>query len=98
MSDQKEKIVEIKVQNPENFFEGQTVEVFMKESLGFLAIFWAYIMPFAVLFSSLLIANSLMTNEGIAAAIAILATVLYFVILKIFNKKIKKRFNFQIKI
>jgi sigma-E factor negative regulatory protein RseC len=97
MSDQKEKIVEIKVKNPENFVAGQTIEIFMQEKLGFFAILLAYIMPFAVLFSALLISSSFLKNEGIAAGIAIVSTVIYFVILKILNKKIKKRFNFQIK-
>ncbi|GHV34064.1 hypothetical protein FACS1894178_0840 [Bacteroidia bacterium] len=96
IAESKEKIIEIKVKNPENYEVNQNVDVKMQENLGLSAVILAYVLPFVVLFASLLIFAKILDNELLAAIISIAATAIYYLVIKLFSGKIKKKFQFTL--
>ncbi|MDR2511650.1 MAG: SoxR reducing system RseC family protein [Bacteroidales bacterium] len=96
ISESKEKIIEIKVKNPENYEINQIVDVKMQENLGFAAVILAYVLPFVVLFVSLLTFAKIFDNELLVTVISIAAIAIYYFVIKLFSKKIKKKFQFTI--
>lgn len=93
-SDVSEKIVVVS-KTGHNFLVGETVKVLLKQSLGFKALFLAYILPFIVVITALFIFSSFV-NEGIAGILALLSLIPYYTILYFFKNKISKQFNFDI--
>lgn len=93
-SDVSEKIVVVSKTN-HNFLVGETVKVLLKQSLGFKALFLAYILPFIVVVTALFIFSSIV-SEGIAGILALLSLIPYYAILYFFKNKISKQFNFDI--
>ncbi|HPI44991.1 MAG TPA: SoxR reducing system RseC family protein, partial [Tenuifilaceae bacterium] len=74
---------------------GETVKVLLKQSLGFKALFLAYILPFIVVITALFSLSSFV-SEGIAGILALLSLIPYYAILYFFKNKISKQFNFDI--
>ncbi|HOZ15225.1 MAG TPA: SoxR reducing system RseC family protein [Tenuifilaceae bacterium] len=93
-SDVSEKIVVVSKTN-HNFLVGETVKVLLKQSLGFKALFLAYILPFIVVITALFSLSSFV-SEGIAGILALLSLIPYYAILYFFKNKISKQFNFDI--
>lgn len=92
-----EKIIEIKNFEQSYFNIGQNVTVYYKQSLGFRALFLAYVLPFIILFSSLIVLFSITKSEGFSGLISISMLIPYFVILYFSKNKIKETFSFSIK-
>jgi len=89
---------EIEVRKFDGIYKvGEQVVVFLKESLGFRALFLGYLLPFLVLFAILVIAIFLGANEGVAGLLALGSLAPYYTIIYFLNKKIKKTFSFSIK-
>ena len=76
---------------------GEQVVVFLKESLGFRALFLGYLLPFIVLMTILIIATLNGFNEGTAGLLALGSLAPYYTIIFFLNKKMKKTFSFSIK-
>ncbi len=93
-SDVSEKIVVVS-KTGHNFLVGETVKVLLKQSLGFKALFLAYILPFIVVITALFSLSSFV-SEGIAGILALLSLIPYYAILYFFKNKISKQFNFDI--
>ena len=93
-SDVSEKIVVVSKTN-HNFLVGETVKVLLKQSLGFKALFLAYILPFIVVITALFSLSSFV-SEGIAGILALISLIPYYAILYFFKNKISKQFNFDI--
>ncbi|MFH2140954.1 MAG: SoxR reducing system RseC family protein, partial [Bacteroidota bacterium] len=79
MSEMQEKTIEIKG-NFNSFSIGEEVDVVMKLSQGFKALFLGYIIPFIILLISLISLLSLTKMEGLSALISIGILVPYYVI------------------
>jgi sigma-E factor negative regulatory protein RseC len=92
-----EKIVEVKRDRDRSFVQGQEVVVSMRKSLGGLAVFLGYVLPFLVLMGVLLLVLLLTGNEGLAGLLAMAVLVPYYWLLYIFRDKLKKTFSFKIK-
>ncbi len=79
---------------------GQTVQVIMKESLGFWAVFFAYVLPLLWILLTLILTSFVTPNEAIIAVAALIAVSLYFVVLYFVQKKLTGFFlrTFSIKL
>lgn len=97
VSELEEKIVDVFVENPDTYKNGESVEVYYKQSLGFRALFLGYVLPFLILVISLIILMSVTQNELLSGIISLLLLVPYYLILYFSKDKIKQTFMFSIK-
>ncbi|MDD3512193.1 MAG: SoxR reducing system RseC family protein [Fermentimonas sp.] len=96
-ADSKEKLVNIS-DNTGQFFEKEKVIIEGKESMGYTAILWAFVVPLIILISILVLSlNYLQQSETKAALISIIALVPYYFILYLFRNKMANSFKFSIK-
>lgn len=94
-SDLKEKEIEISHFSGK-FHPGQMVNVVGHISQGYRAAFYGYLLPFFVVFITLIIVFSLTKNEGIAGLLSLAALGPYYIILYFFRNKIRRSFDFEI--
>jgi sigma-E factor negative regulatory protein RseC len=96
MADVKEKIIE--VHNPQSleYIVGDKVNVICDEELGFIALFWAYICPLIIILVTLFVGSLFTESEMIYGLISCLILIPYYLTLRLFKDKLKKRFNFKI--
>lgn len=80
----------------ENFIVGEEVKVIMRQSLGFKALFYGYVLPVIILVVALVIFSLLGVSEIKSAIFAILLLVPYYLLLRLFRKKLEKQFAFSI--
>lgn len=73
----------------------ETVEVLLRKDLGLKAVFWAYVFPFILLISVLLISSSIY-KEWIAGLLAIAVLVPYYFMLYVLRNTFKKAFKVSI--
>ena len=93
VADVKEKIIEI--DNYGGVLKiGEMVDVALKESTGFKALFLGYVLPFLVLFITLIIASSYLDNELLVGLLALSTLVPYYFTLYLLQNVIKKEFSF----
>ena len=76
---------------------GDEVEVVLKKSMGYKAVFIAYGLPLVVLFVALMLLNALGVGELYAGLGAIGAVVLCYFVLFLFRNKISKDYSFFLK-
>jgi sigma-E factor negative regulatory protein RseC len=91
-----EKVVEIKKDPGNEYSQGQEVTVAMTKSLGGLAVFLGYVLPFLLLIVVLLIVLLISANEGLAGLSAIGILIPYYWLLYIFRDRLKRTFSFRI--
>ncbi len=94
MSDMKEKEIDI-IDYSGSFKLNEEVKVVYQESLGWLALFLAYIIPFVLVVITLAIATAF-TNELISGLLALGILLPYYSILYFFKDRLKKTFSFTI--
>ena len=95
MADVKEKEVEIGCFNGE-YKPGQEVSVVFKESLGFKALFYGYVLPFVLVLFTLLASFSLTNNEVTSGLLALGTLIPYYIVLYFFRGVFKKIFKFEL--
>ena len=94
--DSKDKIIDVAYWNNGEFSLGDEVEVTMKRSMGFKAVWISYVIPLAILMIFLLTLQGLGFSElhaGLAAAGAICV---YYLVVYLFRDKIADKFVFTI--
>jgi len=96
ISGQQEKIVEVESFDS-SFKVGEKVLLVGKNTFGLLAVFLAFVIPFILILITLVSLQSLVSNEIISGGIALFILVPYYLILSMFNKRLKTKFNFEIK-
>jgi len=96
VADMKEKIIEVKRHDGENYSVGDHVRVTLRKSLGAKAVLLAYVVPLCILVVSLAVLISLSLNEGLAAMIAIGLMIPYYVVLYLVRDRLKRSFDFRI--
>ena len=98
VSDLKEKIIQInKKDNNSEYKIGDNIIVYMKKSLGKKAVFLGYILPFIILFLSLMSFIFITNNEGLSGLLSLCLLIPYYLIIYFNRDKLNKTFNFQIK-
>ena len=94
--DTKEKIIDVAYFNNGEYQLGDEVEVTMKRSMGFKAVWISYVIPLAILLIFLLTLQGLGFAElhaGLAAAVAVCV---YYFVVYLFRDKIADKFVFTI--
>ena len=95
VSDLKEK--EIEIHNFKGYFHpGQHVHIVGEISQSYKAVFYGYLLPFLVVFITLILVFFITNNEGAAGIFSLVILIPYYAMLYFFREKIKKSFDFQI--
>jgi sigma-E factor negative regulatory protein RseC len=75
---------------------GETVNVSFQQSAGFKALLIGYILPFLLLFITLVTTWTISSNEALAGLLSLAVLLPYFFLLKLFNSRLNKTFSFTI--
>lgn len=94
-SDQKMRIIEIPSDGILRY-PGDTVLLQGERGYGLLAVWWAFLFPFLLIFSFLIIASFFSLPEGLSGVVALLLLIPYYFILSRFKEALKKKFSFKI--
>jgi len=90
------KTEEIEIINTDNSFKiNENVEVVINKAIGLKAVIWAYVLPFILLISVLII-SSLFFAEWQAGLIALAVLVPYYFILHSLNSVFRKKFKISV--
>lgn len=94
-AEMKEKVVEAELRS-DDYNIGDTVNIVGKSSLGILAVLLAYVMPFLLIIITMLVLNIFIDNELIVGTISLCTLVPYFIIMRLFNKRMNTKFRFYV--
>lgn len=95
VSDFQDKEIEIN-EFKGNYQPGQEVTVIFKESKGFTALLWGYILPFFIVLGTLITLLELTKNELIAGLISLGVLIPYYTTLYFLRHHLKKIFKFEV--
>lgn len=95
-ADTKEKLIDVTVVDGSLYKPGDSVILVGALSMGIKAVFLAFILPFFILVVSLFIFMSLWNNELWASLCSLFLLVPYYLLLKLNNKHLVKKFSFSI--
>ena len=88
---------EIEIQNfSKSYSPGQQVTVIFKESQGFTALLFGYVLPFVLVLVTLIIALSILNNELFGGLLALTILIPYYTTLWFFRHLLKKVFKFEV--
>ena len=73
----------------------ENVEVLLNKSLGLKAVFWAYVFPFILMMTVLLVASNLF-KEWVAGLLSIAVLIPYYLMLYVLRSTFKKAFKLSI--
>lgn len=96
MSEMQEKIITIPAPKDKNLSIGQEVKISMGLGQANKAVIFAYVIPVVILISMIFIFNALKIEEGINALLSISSLLPYYLILFLFRKKLKRKFEYEI--
>jgi len=94
-SDQEEKIIDV-VTNRGNYKVGQQVTISSKTEMGFKALFYGYVLPFIIVFLTLILLTILSFSETLSGLISLGILIPYYFILYLFRQQLGKSFTFEI--
>lgn len=94
MGETRENVFKVDFES-EAYKDGEMVEVELSSSLAFSALFWAYIFPFLVLFTGLVIMTNFL-NEGLSGLIALAFLAIYYLMVYLNRKYFDKKFQLKI--
>lgn len=96
-ADSKEKFVDI-TDHSGQFTQHELVIIEGKESIGYKAVFWAFLLPLIILITMLVLTTSIWHfSETEAALGALLALIPYYLLLYLFRNNMAHTFQFSIK-
>ncbi len=95
VSDYQDKEIEISNYSG-TYSPGEEVTVVFKETQGFTALFYGYILPFILVLSTLIVSVSLTKNELTGGLLALAILIPYYTTLYFFRKSLKKVFKFEV--
>jgi sigma-E factor negative regulatory protein RseC len=88
-----EKEMTVVLLGDEQWAVGNEVEVMVQQKMGWKAVLLAYILPFIVMMTVVVILNDFV-KEAIAGTIALCSMGLYFIVLGLFKDKLQREFSF----
>lgn len=94
-SDMDDKIIDV-ANNGKPFKVGEIVNLYGQSSHGLLAVLLAFVIPFLLILLSLIVLRNFTDNEAISGSIALAVLIPYYIILSLFNNKLKNKFQFFI--
>jgi len=95
-ADQAEKFVDVEYDG-NDLKQGDAVTVTGQASMGLLAVLLAFVLPFVLILITLFVVGSFTENETLSGTVALLILIPYFIILSLFNAKLKSKLKFQIR-
>ncbi|MBN2635503.1 MAG: SoxR reducing system RseC family protein [Prolixibacteraceae bacterium] len=75
---------------------GQEVIILFRESQGFKALFYGYLLPFILVLATLIIMTALSENELLGGLIALAILIPYYTTIYFFRHLLKKVFKFEL--
>jgi sigma-E factor negative regulatory protein RseC len=88
---------DVEIESFEEIYEpGEPVKVFYKGSLGFLAVFLAYILPFILIIFVLISGRIAGLNDASSGILALGILIPYYFTLYFFKTKLKRKFTFSV--
>jgi sigma-E factor negative regulatory protein RseC len=96
LSSSDHKVIEVPVNEKDQYTAGQEVTVVLSSHLGLKAVLLAYFLPFVWVMIVLLSIWSITRNELVAGLSAIAALVPYYLVLRLFKNHLKKVYEFRI--
>jgi sigma-E factor negative regulatory protein RseC len=93
-SDKKEKNIEVQTEN--HVVVGEQVLLVGQHSLGLKAVFFAYILPLALIFVVLVVLTIVGVEETLAGTISLFAILPYYGVLRFFKDRLKREFTFKL--
>ncbi len=75
---------------------GDMVDIVGESSTGLFAVLLAFVIPFVLILTSLFVLRDFVPNEAVSGTISLALLIPYFIILSLFNKKLKKKLQFKI--
>ena len=96
VADSETKVVQIPPRGG-NWQPGQEVDICLKRGMGFKAVWLCYAIPLAVLLAVLLGLVALGLAEWVAGLAAIAATLVYYLVLRIFRDRLSNEYTFYIR-
>lgn len=96
ISEKKNEIIEAENIMGEEFALGETVQIQMQESKAHQAVVLGYLLPFIVLIVGLFGSYVLTHIEWLSALVAIGLTIIYYVVLKMFDKRLAREFTLYV--
>ena len=97
VNDMQEEIIEVPVSGNRMYKVGDSVEILMGKSMGKRAVFLGYILPFIVLFATLIISLNIFDDEGIAGLLAFGILIPYYFVLYLLKDKLRNSFEFRLR-
>ncbi|WP_166960962.1 SoxR reducing system RseC family protein [Yeosuana marina] len=94
ISESNTKDIEI-INSNDSFSINEHVKVVLKKALGLKAVFWAYVFPFILMFSTLLIASSFL-KEWMAGILSLGILLPYYITLYFLKNTLKSAFKISI--
>jgi len=94
-ADMDEKTVDI-ANDGGQYQVGQQVRITGEKSTGLLAVLLAFVIPFLLILLCLFILRYYISNEALSGTIALSVLVPYYIIISLFNNKLKNKFQFRI--
>ena len=79
-----------------NYTQGQQVNVVFKETQGFTALFYGYVLPFILVLVTLIIVVLVFENELIGGLLSLAILIPYYMTIYFFRHLLKKVFTFQV--
>ena len=92
-AESQDKTVVARNVNDETFTVGEKVRVELRQTLAFKAVVICYLLPFIVLMTTFCLMSYFVENELIGVGVAFLATVIYYFLVWLFNKRIERKFT-----
>jgi len=90
------KIIEVDLENADEYSKGQLVSVEMKQSQGSYAVIFGYLFPFVVVLLSLIIFIELGIDQGISGLLSLVMLVPYYLVLFLLRNFFKKKFSYRL--
>jgi len=75
---------------------GQEVNILFKQSKGFTALIWAYVIPFFLVLSTLIVILEITSSELKAGILSLIILIPYYITLYFFRHLLKKVLKFEV--
>lgn len=96
MSEIQKKVLELPTRHYTSFREGDEVNLVLRRTMGFKAVWLAYVVPLFVLLAVLLGLTALGLAELTAGLSALAAVALYYLVLRLMRDRLRNEYSFYI--
>ena len=76
---------------------GDQVKIILQQSMGFKALFLAYVFPLILVLYFLIVLSGILNHEGLAGILSLGGRAAYYGVLFLMRKKVDKQFNFVLR-